>query len=111
MSPPSLSLSINNMHTLISVKKYPACVMNVYLRQLQGSHDSSEAEHVAHGALELGSDLDDFVQQTGPLLGRPSAAQHVHGQHGGHGLEPAGRVADCKIFLSTKATLKRLKPH
>lgn len=62
----------------------------VYLRQLQGSHDSSEAEHVAHGALELGGDLDDFVQQGGPLLCCPGAAQHVHGQHGGHGLEPAG---------------------
>lgn len=62
----------------------------VYLRQLQRSHDSSEAEHVAHGALELGGDLDDFVQQGGPLLRRPGAAQHVHGQHGGHGLEPAG---------------------
>lgn len=48
--------------------------MHVYLRQLQGPHYSSEAEHVAHGALELGGDLDDFVQQTGPLLGRPGAA-------------------------------------
>lgn len=64
--------------------------MHVYLRQLQGPHDSSETEHVAHGALELGGDLDDFVQQTGPLLGRPGAAQHIHSQHGRHGLEPAG---------------------
>lgn len=65
-------------------------MQRAYLRQLQGSHDSSEAKHVAHGALELGGDLDDFVQQGGPLLRRPGAAQHVHGQHGGHGLEPAG---------------------
>lgn len=63
-----------------------------HLRQLQRPHDGSEAKHVAHGALELGGDLDDLVQQRGPLLGRAGAAQHVHGQHGGHGLEPGGRT-------------------
>lgn len=30
------------------------------------------------------------MQEAGPFLSRPSAAQHVHGQHGRHGLEPAG---------------------
>ena len=63
---------------------------SVYLRQLQGPHYSGEAEHVSHGALELGGDLDDFMEQTGPLLGRPGAAQHIHGQHDRHGLKPAG---------------------
>lgn len=78
------------MHPVVILKEIAVCAMHVYLRQLQGSHDSSEAEHVAHGALELSGDLDDFMQQAGPLLGRPRAAQHIHSQHGRHGLEPKG---------------------
>lgn len=65
-------------------------LLRVHLRQLQGSHDGSEAEHVSHGALELSCDLDDFVKQACSLLIGPRAAQHVHGQHDRHGLKPAG---------------------
>lgn len=68
------------------------CFLWAYLRQLQRSHDGRKTKHVAHGALELGRDLDHFVQQAGPLLGRPSASQHIHSQRGRHGLEPAGEI-------------------
>lgn len=61
-----------------------------YLRHFQGAHDSSEAEHVAHGAPQLGRQLDGLVQQRGALLGGARAAQDVHGQHDGHGVEPVG---------------------
>lgn len=61
-----------------------------HLRQLQSPHDGGKAEHVAHGALELGGDLDDLVQQHRSLLDGAGAAQQVHGQHGGHSLKPEG---------------------
>lgn len=64
-----------------------------HLRQLQGSHDSSEAEQVAHGGLQLSGDLDDFMKQSGPSFSRPRAAKQVHCKHDGHGLKPAGAHA------------------
>lgn len=74
--------------------------MRVYLRQLQGSHDSSEAKHIAHCALELSSDLDDFMKQAGSFFGRPRAAQHVHSQHDRHGLKPAGMLCYITCHIS-----------
>jgi len=63
-----------------------------HLGQLQRPHDGGEAEHVPRGGLELGSDLDELVQQAGALLGGAGAAQKLHGQHGGHGVEPEDEV-------------------
>lgn len=61
-----------------------------HLRQLQRSHDGSEAEQVAQGGLQFRGDLDDFMKQSSPLLSRTRAAQQVDRKHSGHGLKPAG---------------------
>lgn len=59
-----------------------------YLGHIQGTHDRSKAEHVAHGPSKLGCQLDGLVQERCPLLSRARAAQDVHGQHDRHGVEP-----------------------
>lgn len=61
-----------------------------YLGHIQGAHDCSEAEHVSHGPPKLGRQLDGLVQKSCPLLSGARAAQDVHGQHDGHGVEPVG---------------------
>lgn len=60
----------------------------LYLSHIQGAHDRSEAEHVAHGPPKFRRQLDGLVQKRCPLLGGARAAQDVHGQHDGHGVEP-----------------------
>lgn len=59
-----------------------------YLGQRQGPHDSREAEHVAHAALQLCSDLDGFMEQSSPLLCAPRTSQNKQCQHHRHGLVP-----------------------
>ena len=61
-----------------------------YLGHIQGTHNRSEAEHVAHGPSKLSCQLDGLVQERCPLLSGARAAQDVHGQHDGHGVEPVG---------------------
>lgn len=63
--------------------------MSPYLCHFQGAHYSSKTEHVPHGALQLGSQLDGFVEQGCPLLCAACAAQDVHSDHDGHSVKPA----------------------
>lgn len=59
-----------------------------HLRQLQGSHDRSESEHVAHVALEFSSQLDGFMQEGGSLLCAARTTQQIHRHHYRHGVKP-----------------------
>lgn len=61
----------------------------MYLCHFQGAHYSCKTEHVPHGALQLSSQLDGFVEQGCPLLRAACAAQNVHSDHDGHGVKPA----------------------
>lgn len=61
------------------------------LRELQRSHDGGESEHISHGALELGCQLDGLIEQNSSFLRTARAAQQVHRHHYGHGVEPAGK--------------------
>ena len=48
-----------------------------YLGHIQGTHDRSKAEHVAHGPSKLGGQLDGLVQERCPLLSGARAAQEA----------------------------------
>lgn len=70
------------------------------LWQLQGSHHSRKAKHVAQVALQLRRQLDGLVEQGRPLLCAPCTAEQVHCHHDRHGVEPERRRRGDSIKLS-----------
>lgn len=88
MVPGDLNRTVSRTGANLVVNGY-MCL--VYLWQLQGSHHSSKAKHVAQGALQLRCQLDGLVEQGRPLLCASCAAQQVHCHHDRHGVEPEKR--------------------
>lgn len=70
-----------------------------YLGHIQGTHDRSKAEHVAHGPGEARLPAGWSCAGALPAPQQSRAAQDVHGQHDRHGVEPvraAGQKAGAR---------------